>query len=121
MPDWFYTGVLDDALVLTIDRGYFDLTGGLERWLYRLVRKHGGRQGGGWSFDVVHLHAKSGSLSPVKHFAYDLRQIVRRQTLPGYELIITQDPNGAERLNFAPTAIDPLTERGLAPRAGDKL
>jgi replication initiator protein A len=73
----------------------------------------------------VHLHAKSGSLSPVKHFAYDLRQIVRRQTLPGYELIITQDPNGAERLNFAPTAIDPLTERlrkrGLVPHAGDKL
>jgi plasmid replication initiation protein len=30
---------------------YFDLTGGLERWLYRLVRKHGGRQAGGWSFD----------------------------------------------------------------------
>ena len=125
LPDWFYTGVLNDALVLTIDRGYFDLTGGLERWLYRLVRKHGGRQGGGWSFDVVHLHAKSGSLSPVKHFAYDLRQIVRRQTLPGYELIITQDPNGAERLNFAPTAIDPLTERlrkrGLVPHPGEKL
>ncbi len=56
--------------------------------------------GRGWSFDVVHLHAKSGSLSPVKHFAYDLRQIVRRQTSPGYELIITQDPNGAERLNL---------------------
>jgi plasmid replication initiation protein len=49
LPDWFYTGVLNDALVLTIDRGYFDLTGGLERWLYRLVRKHGGRQDGGWS------------------------------------------------------------------------
>lgn len=75
LPDWFYAGVLNDALVLTIDRGYFDLTGGLERRLYRLVRKHGGRQGGGWSFDVVHLHAKSGSLSSVKHFAYDLRQI----------------------------------------------
>jgi plasmid replication initiation protein len=37
VPDWFYTVVLDDALVLTIDRAYFDLTGGLERWLYRLV------------------------------------------------------------------------------------
>ena len=81
LPDWFYAGVLDEALVLTIDRAYFDLTGGLERWLYRLVRKHGGRQDGGWSFDFVHLHAKSGSLSPLKHFAYDLREIVRRQTL----------------------------------------
>ena len=125
LPDWFYTGVLDEALVLTIDRAYFDLTGGLERWLYRLVRKHGGRQDGGWSFDVMHLHAKSGSLSPVKHFAYDLRQIVRRQTLPGYQLVITQDPNGAERLNFAPTVLDPFAERlrkrGLVPHPGDNL
>jgi plasmid replication initiation protein len=35
LPDWLYTGILNDALVLTNDRGYFDLTGGLERWLYR--------------------------------------------------------------------------------------
>lgn len=55
LPDWFYAGVLDDALVLTIDRAYFDLTGGLERWLYRIVRKHGGRQADGWSFDFSHL------------------------------------------------------------------
>ncbi|WP_371258560.1 replication initiator protein A [Bradyrhizobium sp. WSM4349] len=98
LPDWFYAGVIDDALVLTIDRAYFDLTGGLERWLYRLMRKHGGRQDGGWSFDLVHLHAKSGILSPLKHFAYDVRQIVQRQTLPGYQLLLTHDANGTERL-----------------------
>ena len=40
-------GQLDDALVLTIDPGYFSLTGGLERWLYRIVRKHAGHQPGG--------------------------------------------------------------------------
>ena len=28
VPDWFYRAVLDDALVLTIDRAYFGLTGG---------------------------------------------------------------------------------------------
>jgi plasmid replication initiation protein len=44
VPDWFYRAVLDEALVLTIDREYFKLTGGLERWLYRIVRKHAGRQ-----------------------------------------------------------------------------
>jgi plasmid replication initiation protein len=33
VPDWFYRAVLDDALVLTINRAYFALTGGLERWL----------------------------------------------------------------------------------------
>jgi plasmid replication initiation protein len=42
LPDWFYAGVLDAALVLTIDPAYFRLKGGIERWLYRLVRKHGG-------------------------------------------------------------------------------
>src|SRR3546814_21122026 len=39
LPDWFYVGVVDAALVLTIDPAYFKLTGGIERWLYRLDRK----------------------------------------------------------------------------------
>ena len=107
LPDWFYGAVLDDALVLTIDRAYFDLTGGLERWLYRLVRKHGGKQDG-WSFDFRHLHAKSGSLSPLKHFAFDLRDIVRRQPLPGYRLTIEQCLGGPEILSFVPTDPDAL-------------
>ena len=88
MPDWFYRAVLDDALVLTIDRAYFDLTGGLERWLYRIVRKHGGQQRGGWQFDFRHLHAKSASLSPFRRFAFELREIARRQPLPGYRLAV---------------------------------
>uniref|UniRef100_B0SV53 Putative plasmid replication protein A n=1 Tax=Caulobacter sp. (strain K31) TaxID=366602 RepID=B0SV53_CAUSK len=125
VPDWFYAAVLDDALVLTIDRAYFDLTGGLERWLYRLVRKHGGRQEYGWSFDMAHLHAKSGSLSPLKHFAYDLRDIVRRQPLPGYRLTIEQPAGGPERLSFAPTDLDPFARaprrRRSNTRLGDKL
>ncbi len=107
LPDWFYAGVLDRALVLTIDRQYFSLTGGLERWLYRLVRKHGGRQPGGWSFDFAHLHLKSGVLSPRKRFAFELRAIVRRQSLPGYTLAIER-AFGRERLYFAPLPVDPL-------------
>jgi plasmid replication initiation protein len=125
LPDWFYAGVLDEALVLTIDRAYFDLTGGLERWLYRLVRKHGGRQDGGWSFDLDYLHAKSGSLSPLKHFAYDLREIVRRERLPGYRLVMERSLRGAERLTFTPIPVDPvavaLRRRALATASGEKL
>lgn len=100
LPDWFYTGVLDDALVLTIDRAYFRLTGGLERWLYRLVRKHGGQQRSGWRFDLRHLHRKSGSLSPFKRFAFELRDIVRRQPLPGYALFIEIGSGGRMLLAF---------------------
>lgn len=108
LPDWFYAGVLHDHLILTIDQQYFTLTGGLERWLYRLVRKHGGRQKWGWSFDVEHLHLKSGSLSPLKHFAYDLRAIVRRQPLPGYQLALVTDPDGRVRLTFQPDPTGPF-------------
>lgn len=107
LPDWFYAGVLDRALVLTIDRNYFSLTGGLERWLYRIVRKHGGHQAGGWSFDIPHLHLKSGVLSPLKRFAFELRAIVQRQPLPGYILAI-EHSFGRERLRFAPLPQDPI-------------
>ncbi|MCB4767692.1 replication initiator protein A [Ancylobacter sp. Lp-2] len=125
LPDWFYRAVLDDALVLTIDRAYFGLTGGLERWLYRLVRKHGGHQDHGWSFDVAHLHAKSGSLSPLKHFAYDLRAIVGRQALPGYRLGMRRQTDGADILSFveidAARLALPTRRRLAAIRSGDKL
>lgn len=104
LPDWFYAGVLDDALILTIDRNYFSLTGGLERWLYRLVRKHGGRQAQGWAFDLAHLHLKSGSLSPLRRFRFELRGIVQRQSLPGYRLALAIDPEGRQRLAFRPDA-----------------
>ena len=92
VPDWFYRAVLDDALILTIDRAYFDLTGGLDRWLYRIVRKHGGKQARGWRFDFRHLYLKSGSLSPFKRFAFELRAIVKRQALPGYRLFLEFEP-----------------------------
>lgn len=110
LPDWFYAGVLDAALVLTIDPAYFRLTGGIERWLYRLVRKHGGRQPDGWRFDFRHLYRKSGSAARFSDFAYDLRALVTQQSLPGYVLGIERIPNdGKELLTFRPV---PLTARG---------
>ena len=104
VPDWFYKAVLDDALILTLDPAYFDLTGGLDRWLYRIVRKHGGRQRDGWRFDLRHLHLKSGSLSPFKRFAFELRDIVRRQPLPGYVLSLEVEVGGRTLLAFEPLA-----------------
>jgi plasmid replication initiation protein len=103
VPDWFYSAVLDDTLILTIDRAYFKLTGGLDRWLYRLVRKHGGRQTAGWRFDFQHLYQKSGSLSPFKRFAFELRDIIRRQPLPGYTLSIEVEISGRKLLAFEPS------------------
>jgi plasmid replication initiation protein len=61
LPDWLYDGIINQQLVLSIDPAYFDLTSGIERWLYRVVRKHGGRQKAGWSFTFRQLYEKSGS------------------------------------------------------------
>ena len=100
LPDWFYAGVLDASLVLTLDANYFRLTGGIERWLYRLVRKHGGWQRDGWRFDFPHLYRKSGSLARFSDFACDLRRIVARQPLPGYTLALLRPKHGPEVLSF---------------------
>ncbi|WP_449472697.1 replication initiator protein A [Sphingobium chungangianum] len=109
LPDWFYAGILDRALILTIDPAYFSLTGGLERWLYRIVRKHGGRQLNGWSFDVAHLYLKSGMLEPRRHFAFRLRRIVTAQPLPGYRLTL-ETMQGRERLHFVAEPVDPIRQ-----------
>lgn len=105
LPDWFYAGIVDEALILTIDEDYFELTGGIERWLYRLVRKHGGRQAAGWSFDFRHLYAKSGSIARFSDFALDLRRVAARQPLPGYVLSLAMGSTG-ELLTFAPRVDD---------------
>ena len=101
LPEWFYNSVIDRSLVLTIDPAYFRLTGGIERWLYRVARKHAGRQPEGWAFEIAHLHRKSGSLARPSDFALDLRRIAAHQSLPGYHLQIEWE-DGRELLRFAP-------------------
>jgi plasmid replication initiation protein len=102
LPDWFYQGVLDRRLVLNVDPAHFRLTGGLERWLYRVARKHAGRQPGGWRFELRHLHAKSASLARFSDFALDMRRLVARQPLPGYALALRQEDAGAPLLHILP-------------------
>jgi plasmid replication initiation protein len=101
LPEWFYQGVLDRRLVLAIDPAYFALSGGIERWLYRVARKHAGRQRDGWRFELRHLHAKSASLARFSDFALDIRQIAARQPLPGY-LLALERHDGRELILMRP-------------------
>ncbi|WP_066696847.1 replication initiator protein A [Sphingobium amiense] len=101
LPEWFYNSVVDRSLVLMIDPAYFRLTGGIERWLYRVARKHAGHQPHGWLFEIAHLHQKSGSMARISDFALDLRRIAARQPLPGYRLQIERE-HGRELLRIRP-------------------
>ena len=118
LADWFFSAVMDDALVLTLDPAYFALSGGIERWLYRLVRKHGGRQRSGWRFDLRHLHRKSGSLQRYSDFAVQVRRLVRRQTLLQYRLGMER-VGSADWLYFHYQAVD-LSEPDLSTGAVHK-
>lgn len=104
LPDWFYRGVTDRTLVLAIDPAYFRLSGGLERWLYRVARKHAGHQPQGWRFEFSHLHAKSGSLARRSDFALHLRRLIARQPLPGYRLA-REFEGGRELLHILPSRL----------------
>jgi plasmid replication initiation protein len=68
---------------------YFQLSGGLERALYRIARKHAGDQEEGWTCRVSLLHEKSGSDSAPKEFARMLRKVIEADDLPEYSLSLT--------------------------------
>ena len=100
IPDWLYDGILNQRLVLSIDPAYFDLTSGIERWLYRVVRKHGGKQKAGWSFTFRQLYEKSGSTDRFANFAMHIRRITKRQSIPEYWLSIHRNEYDEELLHF---------------------
>lgn len=104
LPDWFYGAITDPSRVLTLHPGYFGLTGGIERWLYRLARKHVGAQKQGWRFDIPFLHRKSGSVARLSDFSLDLRRIAERQSLPGYRVSVVRSAS-VESLLFHPCAV----------------
>ena len=52
LPDWLFQGIVMKGGVLTIHEDYFLLTGGIERWLYRVARKHVEHQQAGLQFSM---------------------------------------------------------------------
>lgn len=97
LSNWFYEGVLMNGGVLAIDRAYFDLTGGRERWLYKVARKHAGGAGGeGFSIAMPTLFEKSGAEGPYRRFKFEIIKIAERNALPGYNLSIEASKSGAK-------------------------
>jgi plasmid replication initiation protein len=91
LSNWFYEGVLMTGGVLSIDRAYFDITGGRERWLYKVARKHAGGAGDdGFAISMPTLFEKSGAEGPYRRFKFELLKIAEKNTLPGYMLAVEQ-------------------------------
>jgi plasmid replication initiation protein len=87
LSGWFYDGVLMNGGVLAIDRAYFNITGGRERWLYKVARKHAGGAGeGGFAIALPTLFEKSGAEGPYRRFKFEIAAIAKRNEVPGYSL-----------------------------------
>ncbi|WP_345817785.1 replication initiator protein A (plasmid) [Paraburkholderia sp. PREW-6R] len=82
LSKWLYNAV--QALeVLTINKQYFRLTGGLEKRLYELARKHCGNQAC-WAVSEEILFKKSGSTGTLREFRRLVKEIVQADCLPDY-------------------------------------
>ncbi len=89
LSDWFYEGILMDGGLLSIDPVYFSITGGRERWLYRVARKHAGGAGeGGFAISLPTLFEKSGAEGTYRRFKFEMLAIARRNDLPGFDLAL---------------------------------
>lgn len=122
LAKWFYDGVLMEGGVLAIDPAYFSLTGGRERWLYRVARKHAGGAGpDGFSISMPTLYEKSGAEGDYRRFKFEMTKIARENSLPGYSLELLQRDSGEPLLRMAKRALDevpsPSPSSGFAPTA----
>ena len=100
LSDWVYEGIVGERSLLTMHQDYFLLTGGLERALYRIARKHAGNQKGGWTCRVEVLRDKTGSDSKPKEFNRMLRKVVEADQLPDYTMEMAATADGSPAVLF---------------------
>ena len=85
LSQWLYDGICKKGSLLKVSQGYFDITSGLKKFLYRTARKHLGNKDF-WEFTVERLYEKSASEQEFKKFKYDLKNAVLDNDIPEYFL-----------------------------------
>jgi plasmid replication initiation protein len=110
ISEWLYQGIIEEGGILSIHEDYFLLTGGIERWLYRVARKHAGKQENGWRFTMRQLYEKSGSAARISDFAIDIRKIVKADSLPEYALSISRNGEGEEIVEMVRRSVLDVTD-----------
>ena len=84
LSEWFFRRVIDDRAILSVHPDYFLLTGGIERWLYRIARKHCGGNQNGWSFTARKLYQQYPPGRPYRKFKADLKSVAMSDCIPEY-------------------------------------
>ena len=118
LPPWLYNAILRRRDILAVHPDYFQLTGGLERWLYRLARKAvpDKAEVPAIHFRMDTLHKQSGTTRPLRNFAGDIRKMAESQPLPEYGLRIDRDGKHELVTLYRDKAKPPRVPRGLKLR-----
>ena len=96
---WFWEGLMMEGGVLSINPAYFKITGGRERWLYKVARKHAGGAGeAGFAISLPTLFEKSGAEGLYRRFKFEITAIVKRNELPDYSLSLEERADNREPL-----------------------
>ena len=83
-----------DKNLLSLDPAYFGITGGRERWLYRVARKHAGGAGpDGFAITMPTLFEKSGAEGTYRRFKFEMLALARNchgpdSALPGFDILV---------------------------------
>lgn len=100
LSKWFFDLICDEKNLLSVNPDYFSLTGGIERRLYQIGRKHAGGHGkSGWSISLKTLFPKTGATGTERMFNHRLKHIVAANNLPDVHLELA-GPQGLEKLKF---------------------
>jgi len=84
LSDWVFNAI-EAQQVLTLNRDYFRLRKPIERRFYEIARKHCGQQKQ-WSIGVEKLYLKTGSLTPLHKFRYNIKELFKTNHLPDYAI-----------------------------------
>ncbi|GAB3480034.1 replication initiator protein A [Azotobacter salinestris] len=86
MPEWVYQQIVEQekSSILTVHPDYFLITGGIGRFVYRLARKTANKGTSEYTFKT--LFERSGSTGEQKNFNRYLRQLIKANDLPEYDL-----------------------------------
>jgi plasmid replication initiation protein len=121
LPKFLFDAATDKKNWLTLDRAYFGLMGGLDKFLYLWARKAvGGKSGDHWDERFASIYEKSATRQSFPKFKHRLRQTIERQSIPGYILQEHLSSRGEAILDLVRSQSDPLLLSGLTTKIRKK-
>ena len=86
IPRWIYDGIvrIEQPTVLTVNKKYFKLKEGINKFLYRYGKRLVGKREK-VKISVKEIHERSGSINELKYFTRDLKQVIKKLTKDPFE------------------------------------